>query len=187
MQPIVFAWWDFSAGDPERAHPRPRPARAARHAAQPADAGGARLALDRRGDELAASAPALCRDPFPRGRPLRLRLGDRFRGDDPRRHGVGRLWRAAALRRRAGHRAVLCPAAGRRRDCAAGLSCLDLHLSDLRQPPARQCRRGVSRAAGRMGRLSVECRRITRNTAPRPTTRIPTAAASAIRASAGRC
>ncbi len=62
---IVSPGGGFLTGDPQRAHPRPRPARAPRHPAEPPNASGSWIALEWGRDELGLPAPALFRDPFP--------------------------------------------------------------------------------------------------------------------------
>ena len=154
----VRAWWDFSDRHRRRRHHRPRPGGAARHAGEPPDPGHARQPLDRGGARLAPRAAALRRHPFPRGRPGRLRLGDRLRRPIPADMPSG----VYGVRLRGPRAAaediipfyVLPP-----KGAGAGADRLPrqhLHLPGLCQPPARQPGRRLPPAHRRLGRLSAQ-------------------------------
>ena len=152
----VLAWWDFGeAMQGERC--RSRPGRAARHAGQPAGAGGERLPLDRRGDDWRHAPRHYAAIHFHEDDLYDCGWETDFDVDDPGRHGERRLRRAAALRRRArtSSRSTCCRRPASRRAPIAFLASTFTYqiYGNHRRGNAR---RGVPRAAGRMGRLSVE-------------------------------
>ena len=180
-RPGVLTWSEFQRRHAERAYLRPRPARAARLSAQPADAVGSRLAVDRRGRPAGGIFPGtMPRDPFPRGRSLR----DCRPGTPISRSRSRTAWNPACT-------GCDCAAAASRTSCPpttpppvgvapprrSSFSSSTFTYQIYPQPPALQCRRGVPGRGRRNGAPIHGTRRITRNTPPRPTTRTPTAAA----------
>ena len=150
-----FAWWDFSRRSraPDR---RPRTARAARQLAQPADPRAERLALDRRGDRWRHAPRHYAAIHFHEDDLYDCGWDTDFAVTIPDGMASGATASGcAAAASRTSCRSTCCRR--RHRNRADRLPRLDLHLPNLRQPPARQRRRCVPRAAGRMGRLSVEC------------------------------
>ena len=165
-----------------------RPQRPARPAGQPADARDEGRELDRRRARLEEGAAPVRRDPFPRRRPARLRLGRQLqlhragRAEERRlRHGRCRC--ETAPRRHPVLRAARDSASRRRR------SSISPRPSPTRSTPTSSaaCSTTTSGSGSRTGRPRPTIPTTTRTTGSRPTTIIATARAWPTPRACGRC